>query len=89
MRHLNSGNKLGVNPSLRTAMLRNMVTSLMLHGRVRTTEARAKELRKVADRIITLSRRVPFHTLAGLEGDALKEARARRVHAIRLARCTS
>lgn len=86
MRHLNSGNKLGVNPSLRTAMLRNMVTSLMLHGRVRTTEARAKELRKVADRIITLSRRVPFHTLAGLEGDALKEARARRVHAIRLAR---
>jgi large subunit ribosomal protein L17 len=67
-------------------MLRNMVTSLMEHGRVRTTEARAKELRRVAEKIITLSRRVPRHTLGGLEGEALRVASARRVHAIRLAR---
>lgn len=86
MRHLKSGKRLGVGSSRRRAMLRNMVTSLMQHGRVRTTEARAHELRRVAERIITLSRRVPNHTLAGLEGDALKEALARRVHAVRLAR---
>lgn len=86
MRHLKGGRKLGVDAAQRTAMLRNMVTSLMIHGTVRTTEARAKEVRRVADKIITLSRRVPFHTLSGLEGDALKQAQARRVHAIRLAR---
>ena len=86
MRHLKSGKRLGVGSSRRKAMLRNMVTSLMQHGRVRTTEARAHELRRVAERLITLSRRVPHHTLAGLEGDVLKEALARRVHAIRLAR---
>lgn len=86
MRHLKSGNKLGLPASQRTAMLRNMVTSLMLHGRVRTTEAKAKELRRVAERIITLSRRVPNQSLAGLDGDALQQAKARRVHAIRLAR---
>lgn len=86
MRHLNSGNKLSLNSSHRKALMRNLVTSLMEHGRIRTTEARAKELRGVADRIITLSKRVPHHTLAGLEGDALKTAQAKRVHAIRQAR---
>jgi len=63
-----------------------MVTSLMKHGRIRTTEVRAKEVRRVADRIITLSKRVPNASLAGLQGDELVSARARRVHAIRLAR---
>ena len=51
MRHLKSGRKLGRNSSHRKAMYRNMVTSLMVHGRIRTTEAKAKELRRIADRI--------------------------------------
>ena len=57
MRHLKAGRKLGRNPSHRRAMFRNMVTSLIVHGRVTTTDAKAKELRKVADRMITLGKR--------------------------------
>jgi len=61
-----------------------MVTSLMLHGQIRTTEARAKELRRFAERVITLGKRAP--ATDGLSGDALKNARAARVAAIRRAR---
>lgn len=86
MRHLKSGRKFSIASDHRKAMFRNMVTSLMLHGRVRTTDQKAKELRKIADRIITLSKRVPSSRLSGLQGDELKKALADRVHAIRLAR---
>jgi len=86
MRHLKSGRKFSIASDHRKAMFRNMVTSLMEHGRIRTTDQKAKELRSLADRIITLSKRVPPSTLAGLEGEALVTAQARRVHAIRLAR---
>jgi len=86
MRHLKSGRKLGRNSSHRKAMYRNMVTSLMVHGRIRTTEAKAKELRKVADRVITMGKRVPLSSLEELKGDALVEAKGRRLHNIRRAR---
>jgi large subunit ribosomal protein L17 len=86
MRHLKGRKKLGLATGHRTAMVRNMVTSLMKHGRIRTTETRAKEVRRVADRIITLSKRVPNASLAGLQGTELTTARANRVHAIRMAR---
>jgi large subunit ribosomal protein L17 len=86
MRHRKSGRKLGRNSSHRKAMFRNMVTSLMLHGRISTTEAKAKELRRVAAKVIGYGKRVPPSTLEGLTGDALADAKARRVHAIRLAR---
>ncbi len=85
MRHLNGGNKLSLVSSHRNAMLRNMVTSLLEHGRIRTTQARAKEARRIADKVITLSKRVPNASLGSLTDDALKSALARRVHAIRLA----
>jgi len=67
-------------------MYRNMVTSLLLHGRIRTTEAKAKELRRIADRIITLGKKSPTSGLEGLEGEQLAAARARRLHHIRRAR---
>lgn len=86
MRHQNSGRRLGVDGALRRAMLRNLVTDLMRYGRIQTTEARAKELRGIADKIITLSKRVSPATLATLEGEALTQAKAKRVHAIRQAR---
>jgi large subunit ribosomal protein L17 len=86
MRHLKSGRKFSIASSHRNAMFRNMVTSLMRHGRVRTTDKKAKELRGIAEHIITLSKRVPVASLEGLEGVALREAKARRVHAIRQAR---
>ncbi len=86
MRHLKSGRKFGIDSSHRDAMFRNMVTSLMEHGRLRTTEAKAKELRGIADRVITYAKIVPHASLAGLEGEALVAAKAKRVHAVRLAR---
>ena len=86
MRHLKAGRRLGRNSAHRKAMYRNMVTSLMVHGRIRTTEAKAKELRKVADRVITLGKRMPPSSLEGLEGDALADAKAKRLHHLRQAR---
>ena len=86
MRHLKSGRKFSIASDHRRAMFRNLVTSLMEHGRIRTTDQKAKELRSIADRIITLSKRVTPSSMEGLEGAALLEAKARRVHAIRMAR---
>ncbi|MCB9793309.1 MAG: 50S ribosomal protein L17 [Alphaproteobacteria bacterium] len=86
MRHMKAGRKLGRNSSHRKAMFRNMVTSLMLHGRIRTTDAKAKELRRIADKVISFGKRVPPSALEGLSGDELAKVKAQRVHAIRLAR---
>ena len=61
MRHNKSGKRLGRNTPHRTAMLRNMVTSLFDHEKITTTDARAKELRKVVDRMITLGKRGDLH----------------------------
>jgi large subunit ribosomal protein L17 len=70
--------------SARKAMFRNMVTSLMVHGRIKTTKQRAKELRRFAERVITVGKRAPtLADLDGLSGDALKQAKADRVAAIR------
>lgn len=57
MRHRKKGRELSRTRSHRQATLRNMATSLFLHERIRTTEAKAKELRPFAERLITLSRR--------------------------------
>jgi len=56
MRHYKVGRKFGRESAHRTAMFRNMVTSLIMHGRLTTTDAKAKELRRYADRMITLGK---------------------------------
>ena len=61
MRHLKSGRKLNRSSAHRKAMFRNMVTSLLLHERVQTTDAKAKELRRWADRMVTLGKRGSLH----------------------------
>jgi len=61
MRHCNSGKRLGRNTSHRKAMLRNMVTSLFEHEKISTTDARAKELRPMAEKLITLAKRGDLH----------------------------
>ncbi len=53
--------KLGRPTSHRVAMLRNLTTSLLNNGRIVTTETRAKELRKVAEKMITLGKRGDLH----------------------------
>jgi large subunit ribosomal protein L17 len=68
-------------------MFRNMVTSLMVHGQIQTTEARAKELRRLAERVISISKRAPSEgDLTDLSGESLRQARADRVTAIRRAK---
>ena len=61
MRHRKDHRKLGRSPAHRKAMLRNMVTSLLLHEEIRTTDAKAKEVRRVAERMITLGKRGTLH----------------------------
>lgn len=53
--------KLGRTTPHRRAMLRNIVTSLLREGRIETTETRAKELRRLADKMITLGKRGDLH----------------------------
>jgi large subunit ribosomal protein L17 len=61
MRHQKAGKKLNRTGSHRNAMFRNMVTSLFQHGRIQTTDAKAKELRRWADRMVTLAKRGDLH----------------------------
>lgn len=61
MRHRRAGKELGRNPSHRRAMLRNMVTSLLKHEQIETTDAKAKAVRPVAEKMITLAKRGDLH----------------------------
>ena len=56
MRHNNSYRKLGRRSKQRKALLRNMATSFVEHGRIKTTLPKAKELRSVVERLITTGR---------------------------------
>jgi len=61
MRHRNAGRKLGRTSAHRLALLRNLVTALLDHERIETTDAKAKDLRRIADRMITLGKRGDLH----------------------------
>lgn len=61
MRHRKAGKALGRTGSHKRAMVRNMVTSLFEHERIVTTTPKAKEVRKVADKMITLAKRGDLH----------------------------
>ena len=61
MRHRKSGVKLNRTSSHRKAMFRNMVTSLFKHDKIKTTDVKAKELRRWADKMITLAKRGDLH----------------------------
>ena len=63
MRHNNSGRRLGRKTSHREAMFRNMVTSLLNHEKITTTDAKAKEIRSVAEKMITLGKRGDLHSM--------------------------
>jgi len=61
MRHRARSRKLGRTSAHRKAMYRNMVTSLLEHERIETTDAKAKEVRRIAERMITLGKRGDLH----------------------------
>ena len=62
MRHQKSGKKLGRTSAHRKALFRNMVTSLLKHERIVTTAVKAKEVGRLAERMITLGKRGTLHT---------------------------
>ena len=64
MRHQRKGRKLGRDSAHRKALFSNMAGSLFEHGRIRTTEAKAKELRPIAEKLITLARKDPTNVAA-------------------------
>lgn len=57
MRHRKKGRKLGVNPSHRRAMLSNLAENLILHKRIKTTESKAKELRRYIEPLVTKAKK--------------------------------
>jgi large subunit ribosomal protein L17 len=61
MRHKKAGKRLGRSSSHRIAMFRNMVTSLFEHERIITTTEKAKEVRPIAEKLITLAKRGDMH----------------------------
>ena len=61
MRHLNKKVRLGRNTAHRIAMMRNMVTSLIEYERIETTLAKAKQLKSLADKMVTLGKQGTLH----------------------------
>jgi len=61
MRHLKAGKKLSRTPSHRRALMSNLVTSLLRYERIRTTDTKAKELRRWADHMIGLGKEGTLH----------------------------
>jgi len=75
MRHARTGKKLGRDASHRKALYANLACSLFEHGRIRTTEAKAKAVKPYAERLITLARRGDLHA----RRQALSELRSQEV----------
>jgi large subunit ribosomal protein L17 len=65
VRHRKRGRQLGRNTKHRLALFRNLATSLMEHERIETTEAKAKELRGITDKLITLGKQGTLHARRG------------------------
>ena len=63
MRHNKAGRRLGRTTSHRIAMFRNMVTSFLDHEKITTTDAKAKELRSIAEKMVTLGKRGDLHAM--------------------------
>lgn len=61
MRHSNSGRKFSRTPAHRKALFMNLAKALITHGRIRTTEMKAKDLRGVVEPLITLAKRNDLH----------------------------
>ena len=62
MRHQRSGKKLGRDSAHRKALFANLTSSLIEHGRIRTTETKAKAVRPIAEKMITLGREGSIHS---------------------------
>ncbi|OGQ52311.1 MAG: 50S ribosomal protein L17 [Deltaproteobacteria bacterium RIFCSPLOWO2_02_FULL_57_26] len=79
MRHLKAGRKLNRSPSHRLALMRNLVTLLLRHERVKTTDPKAKELRRWVDRMIGLGKEGSLHARRRALGFIRDKAVVRKV----------
>ncbi len=79
MRHRNDHRKLSRNTSHRRALLRNLVTDFLDHGRLMTTLPKAKELRPLAEKMITLGKRDNLHARRQVQAYLLRDAIAKKV----------
>jgi large subunit ribosomal protein L17 len=61
MRHRKAGRRLGMPMDRRIALMRNLAEALLMHEAIKTTEPRAKELRRFVERLVTLSKRGDVH----------------------------
>jgi large subunit ribosomal protein L17 len=77
MRHRVSGYKLGRSTMQRTGLRRSLVTELIDHGRIQTTEAKCKAIRDQAERLVTIAK-------GGLTSDKAQQIHARRLVAGRV-----
>jgi large subunit ribosomal protein L17 len=82
MRHRVAGKKLNRSSGHRRALFRNLISALIYHGRIRTTEAKARAVRGQAEKLITLAK----HGLVAEQEDAARGIHARRLAAARLNR---
>jgi large subunit ribosomal protein L17 len=88
MRHAKDRRKLGRNPSHRKALLKNLLNSLIDHERITTTVAKAKELRRVADRAITLGKKDTTHARRLLFAILVNKRNTEKVFAVLAKRYT-
>ena len=79
MRHRNAHRKLSRNTSHRRALLRNLVTDFLDHGRLMTTLPKAKEIRPLAEKMITLGKRDNLHARRQVQSYLLREAVAKKL----------
>lgn len=79
MRHLKSGRKLNRTSSHRWALMRNLVTALLRDEKIRTTDPKAKELRRWADRVITLGKQGSLHARRRALGIVQDKAMVRKL----------
>ncbi len=83
MRHQNAGRKFGRNTSHRRAMFRNLAANLILHERFETTDEKAKELRRVVERLITKAVRLGDAAFTA-HADLKPADQSKRLHAQRV-----
>ena len=77
MRHKVAGYKLGRSTAQRNALRRSLVTELIDHGRIQTTETKCKAIRDQAEKLVTIAKH-------SLDGDQAKQVAARRLVAARV-----
>jgi len=79
MRHRNAGRKLGVKSQHRNAMFANMAAALIKHEQIKTTLPKAKELRPVVEKLVTLSRRNNLHARRLAQAQIRDEAQVKKL----------